>query len=235
MEPTSMRWRCTVVFLVVFALCETAVAGTGSRWGRPQRTQVAKARVRSVELHPKDGVLVGRIEVTRGAARPIGIFVTGRGVEELRNDGPPGWFDVTALRGKRVLDVGTGDGQLVVELRRAGVDAFGIDLVRAPAIPAGAPWFAQADAADPGAMKRLGRGGRRFDVALSSYAVFLYEGAETQAVALRGMRDLVVRGGLVRLVGVRDLGETERVARSLGGLDVVSRDHATRSLELRRR
>lgn len=230
-----MRWRRPILLLVLLALSGgTALAG-GPRRARVKRPSVAKARLVSVELHPKDGVLLGRVEVARGAAKPIPVFVTGRGVEELRKDGPPGWFDVAALRGKRVLDVGTGDGQLVVELRRAGVDAFGIDLVRAPAIPAGAPWFAQADAADPAAMKRLGRGGRRFDVAVSSYAVFLYEGAATQAVALRAMRDLVVPGGLVRLVGVRDLAETERVARSLGGLDVVSRDPATRSLELRRR
>ena len=218
--------------LLVLALASGTGLAAGPRKGRVKRARVARARIVSTELHPKDGVLLGRIEVTRGAAKPIGIFVTGRGVEQLRQDGPPAWFDVAALRGKRVLDVGTGDGQLVVELRRAGIDAVGIDLVRAPTIPADAPWFAQVDAADPAAMKRLGRG--TFDLAISSYAVFLYEGPATQTAALRSMRELVRPGGLLRLVGVRDLAETERLARALN-LTVASRDPATRSLELRRR
>jgi SAM-dependent methyltransferase len=76
----------------------------------------------------RDGAATPMIEVERGQGRSSTIYTrSDAGFERAFPKNNPSDFN-----GQRVLDMGCGGGRAVKELRAAGVEAFGIDLIIEP-------------------------------------------------------------------------------------------------------
>ena len=144
------------------------------------------------------------ITVLRGDQR-IYYGRTNRGYDELRGDFkhlvamfPPELLDVETLRGKRVLDAGTGDGKLVIDLRDMGIDAVGIDIFLTPAQQANPKAFIQSD------LRSTPLPEDSVDIVYSTFSIFSYEWDNHKV-----LRDVIVElkrvlkaGGLVRLAPI---------------------------------
>ncbi|MBI5630143.1 MAG: methyltransferase domain-containing protein [Elusimicrobia bacterium] len=91
---------------------------------------------RLVNIDPINMVSLMRNMAAQAA---VPVRASNRGISQLRGENRNGQFDpsrasfpgelldVSLLRGQRVLDVGSGRGRFVEELRQAGVDAVGLD------------------------------------------------------------------------------------------------------------
>lgn len=67
-----------------------------------------------------------------GASEPSYYNRTNRGVEELFFFYQPRVLSAATWRGKKVLDVGCGGGRFVEQLRKDGVEAYGLDIALTP-------------------------------------------------------------------------------------------------------
>ena len=84
---------------------------------------------------------------------------------------------INFLKGKRVLDVGVGQGQFVEDLQQAQIDATGIDIFLLPELRH-LPYFRQADAVD------LPYENNSIDVITSHFSIFYYEFTNRQLLSL---------------------------------------------------
>lgn len=118
-------------------LCERALYGSG----------VVKPRVRAMLHEPRTS------EFRRLEQRAYYAFTYDlTALRELAYY-PDQYLSIHFFRNKRVLDLNCGYGYLVEELRRAGVDAIGLD-VQLTRYQLSKPYFMQASAADTGLPER---------------------------------------------------------------------------------
>src|SRR5262249_23628843 len=125
------------------------------------------------------------------------------------------FFDVEWLRGKIVLDAGTGAGQLVHDLRAQGITAFGADIIKGKPIQGDIRHMILADLTDPRDIARVRRRianatgtDGRVEVLFHNFGVAQYW-METPEVAendknifalLRGFKDLLKLEGSIRMI-----------------------------------
>ncbi|MGE4132665.1 MAG: class I SAM-dependent methyltransferase [Bdellovibrionales bacterium] len=117
---------------------------------------------------------------------------TGRGLESAFFKG---LVEEENLKDKTVLDVGTGEGVLVKELRAAGVDAYGTDI------------FLTQEQLDTGFLfpadtEALPFYPQQFDVVVSSHSTFYYShDADLMARQLRELKRVLTTGGHILIFG----------------------------------
>lgn len=108
--------------------------------------------------------------VQRGTTQ-IEYLRTNRGLDEMHDDNvyPRSFLRLSSLKGKRILDAGCGDGKLVYQMRAAGIDAIGVDIVLNERQLREKEIFQQGD------LRRLELPDESVDVIYSSWSVFSYE------------------------------------------------------------
>ncbi|NUP07520.1 MAG: methyltransferase domain-containing protein [Polyangiaceae bacterium] len=129
--------------------------------------------------------------------------ITDKTLEVLVERGAPEWaVELESLRGRTVIDVGSGHGAFTRQLQAAGADATGVDIAGVPPQLPGGPKFKQGDAS------KLPFPDASFDVAFSNWSVFYYydrilSNNITDACLAELVR--VVRpGGEIRLIRVHE-------------------------------
>lgn len=106
------------------------------------------------------------------------------------------------LAGKKVLDAPSGDGALVHELRKMGIDATGLDIHLTPD-QKNSGFFIEAD------MLNSGLPSNHFDVVISTEGPLSYDARDAAPEALRKMR-------------ARTFEELARVTKSAGGIMILT-------------
>lgn len=144
------------------------------------------------------------ITVTRGNQR-IYYGRTNRGYDELRGEYkhlvamyPPALLNAEDLRGKRVLDAGTGDGKLVTDLREMGIDAVGIDIFLNPEQQEQSEAFIQSD------LRSTPLPANSIDVVYSTFSIFSYEWDNHKVLreVIIELRRVLKNGGVVRVAPI---------------------------------
>lgn len=136
--------------------------------------------------------------------------------------------DPKEFAGKKVLDIGCGGGALVTDLRVAGVDAYGIDVVLDPA-SRGSSFLFQRDALHTGFEDSS------VDVVISNLSIFSYEkknvelmkGAISEVHRILKKRSFFKKGGIVYLKG----GYPEEVILGMPEFRVLEKTEAGITLE----
>ncbi len=119
------------------------------------------------------------------------------------------------LIGKRVLDVGAGNGVLVRDLRAQGVDAYGTDIFLTRE-QLGTGYLFPADTAN------LPFQDKQFDVAISSISSFNYSNSDS--IHLRHLQEIsrvVKPGGLILIFGI-NWEPFQGALRNMPNLEVIS-------------
>ncbi len=120
--------------------------------------------------------------------------VTSRSRESVIRDGgyDANDLDVHSLQGKRVLDIGSGNGNFVREMKALGVDIYGVDKERRTA-PDTCPTCYMADA------RRTPFADSNFDVGFSTWSLFWFADRAVQAEAFREIIRIFKNGAKIHL------------------------------------
>ncbi len=101
-------------------------------------------------------------------------------------------LDLNKLKGKKVLDIGSGEGGFVKDLRKNDINAFSIDFNKAKHVNIGSHCRANAT--------QMPFKSGIFDVIYSTWSLFSYsESQEIQIKALKEMSRVLKQGGKIRL------------------------------------
>jgi len=167
-------------------------------------------------VHFRDGSLAA-IKVTAPAGKEVYYLRTARPLSEYSI--PPQHF--SNLTGQKVLDVGTGDGLAVDQLRRAGVGAEGLDIYLSSSQRAKG-YFHQADVAQTG----LPDG--QYDSILANQTVFTYiaarRGGPDFDYGLRVMTELarITRPGGQVMIGAAKAHDLQDIVDNIPGLSIAA-------------
>ncbi len=129
----------------------------------------------------------------------------------------------------RILDMGTGDGAFVMDMRDSGIEAYGLDIRESPTWQ-GHDYFRRAP------MQNSGFPDGHFDVIYTTSSIFSYPYAEhlpphiaamVESVtptdlenALREMKRILHDRGLIRIYGVSNPQLVMSLCESIGGLRI---------------
>lgn len=128
---------------------------------------------------------------------------------------PTSFFNPAELKGKDVLDVGTGGGNLVLDMRGMGAKAVGIDIQSHLNHAKYPDFFKIADAKNTGFISES------FDMIYSSWSVFSYaEKFNFKVEVLTELKRILKKGGKVRL-GAISPHEIKKVAKEVGAFEVT--------------
>lgn len=153
------------------------------------------------QIMPLDGSTVrvssDSVEVSLGDEAPVSFLRTNRNILDLTTIDahfPKSFLNPKNLRGKKVLDLACGEGRAVEDLRRAGVNAFGLDVYLSPYMKT-KPYFIRASA------HHTGLPDGRFDVIYSSQGPFTYLSEQNEIVTLmlNEAHRLLKTGGVLRI------------------------------------
>lgn len=110
---------------------------------------------------------------------------------------PVRFFRYSDLNGMDVLDVGTGGGQLVVDMMKLGAKVIGIDISPSPNFIKHRKWFKKANALHTGFAKNS------FDRIFSSWSIFMApENVAFKEDVLIELKRILRPGGKIRLCGI---------------------------------
>lgn len=147
-------------------------------------------------------------------------FPTGRSINELIQEKayPEFFFKEEELKEKTILDVGTGKGQTVLEMRNLGANAFGIDIFPYEEHAKNPQYFTIADAADTKFPDKS------FDMIYSAYSIFSFkdETIEFREKVLNEMKRILKDGGKIRLGALID--NMKGLVNKVGGLEITKED-----------
>lgn len=148
-----------------------------------------------------------------------GYIRTNRSIYDLMEEGtyPANFFAPSDLNGKDVLDVGTGGGQVVLDLQKRGAKAIGIDIY---SYPEHSELYKIADAADTKLPEKS------YDRIYSAWSIFSFKSEKNdfKIKTLNEMKRILKDEGRIRL-GALFLGIKELVKRA-GGLKITAEDTA---------
>lgn len=120
MNHTPLRSRLFVCLLFVFE--------SHPAWGQSDGKDAATCKKALGEYRDDNPYYQPYVRVDRGGQ--IAAYERkNRDLDEITRLYGTSRVDITTLRGKRILDAGTGGGQFVLDLRHEGVNAVGMDLV----------------------------------------------------------------------------------------------------------
>lgn len=131
----------------------------------------------------------------------------------------PFWFFKSSdLEGKEVLDVGTGGGQLVLDLRKKGANAIGIDIFPYPEHAQNPELFQIADATDTKFPDKS------FDRIYSAMSIFSFrdDNFEFKLKTLNEMKRILKNDGRIRLGGL--LSDFKKLFQQTDGLKITAED-----------
>lgn len=152
--------------------------------------------------------------------------ITGRSYDVLEKGTYPPRYLNDLTPDMRILDVGTGDGQFVEDLRDKGMSlAEGIDI--GDALPEDKPYLKQV------AIEDVDYPENTFDRMFSSYSIFCYPEPESfQKTALEKMAKILKPGGKIRLAPLRNKEELKSIVEQVPGLQVTDEGPADRYIEM---
>ena len=180
------------------------------------------------ELAPALGTLRNEYSVEVAVGNHSTSFQrTNRGIEGLISEGGPiveKALKSPELRGKNVLDAGTGDGQLTFQLRQSEVNAIGLDIALKPSQKT-FPFFVERDIRDTGFPDGF------FELSFSAFSVFYYPHLEElsphfREEALLELSRVTRPGGhilIVALTGTRGIPESSIRMITYNGRDETAR------------
>lgn len=138
-------------------------------------------------------VRVGEVGLAFGNTRVRGNMVrTRRDEKGYKKEFSPEFVDREALKGRKVLDVGCGGGEFVLDLLDAHIDAVGLDQVLSPGQRKSAA-FVEAQA------ERMPFADDSFDVVYTTNAVLLHGNPEQQRQSVQEIVRVTRSGGAVYL------------------------------------
>jgi SAM-dependent methyltransferase len=154
--------------------------------------------------------------------------ITGRGYDVLQRTTYPPEYLADLTPDMRILDVGTGDGSFVEDLRNRGfTGAEGIDI--GDALPDDKPYLKQV------AIEDADYPDNTFDRIFSSYSIFCYpEPQSFQKAALEKMARILKPGGKIRLAPLRSAEELKALVREVPALAVTDEGAGDRCIELKK-
>lgn len=154
------------------------------------------------------------VTVVRGS-NSRGFMRTNRGYSELNDplvrykgkDSVTQAFSIDHLVKRKVLDIGTGDGQLVEDLRSMGVETEGLDIVLNTEQKT-KKYFIEAD------IREIPIRNESYDTIISAYNIFHYEhSSEFYLEAIKEMHRILKPGGELIIIdansGIKELYESE--------------------------
>lgn len=177
------------------ATCERALIAT--RLWKPTRQAGLEPSGASVESRG------GQVFVkTADQTSPTVFNLTNNSLFEMRDFKlyPDSFLRVSAFEGKKVLDLACGEGALVEDLRRQGIEALGLD-VNLNAYQQSKSYFVEASA------EKTGLADQSFDLIMSTQGPLTYRFSDLEfsAKVWREIHRLLKTGGVVRISPVYDL------------------------------
>lgn len=145
-----------------------------------------------------------------------GYSQTDRSIQDLINIKayPKEFFNPSDLNGKNVLDVGTGGSKFVLDLKKLGANAIGIDIHPHSDYKKYPELFKIADASDTKFSEKS------FDRIYSSGSVFTYnEDFSFKVKVLEELKRVLKDDGKIRL-GMASPEEIKQIAQKVGGLKI---------------
>lgn len=143
---------------------------------------------------------------------------TNRSILRLLETGsyPDTFFESSELAGKDILDVGTGGGQFVLDMRRLGAKAVGIDIAPHPNFKKHPNFFKLADAIDTKFPDKS------FDRIYSSWSIFSFnkDCLDFQVKALKELGRILKDDGRIRL-GMVTPESIRQIVKNVDGLVMV--------------
>lgn len=120
------------------------------------------------------------------------------------------------IRGKNILDVGTGGGQIVLDMNKLGANAIGLDIAPSPNFKKYPKMFLVADAADTKLPEKS------FDLIYSAWSIFSLgeDNIDFKIKALKELKRILKDNGKIRL-GCVDSDEIAELAKEVGGLKIA--------------
>lgn len=144
-------------------------------------------------------------------------YSTNRNIKTLINERtyPDSFFDLSDLKDKDVLDVGTGGGAMVIEMKALGINATGIDISHTQIFDKYPAFFKVLDASNT----KLPNSS--LDRIYSSWSIFTYgEDFNFKVKVMNELKRVLKNGGNIRL-GRVNLREIKKIAKVVGGLKVT--------------
>lgn len=131
------------------------------------------------------------------------------------------WLDLDVIKkdNLKVLDVGSGQGVLVMEMRRRGIEADGVDF-NSPydGSPGVSQWFRREDIRTRTTLPE-----NHYDLVYSTFSLFSYDhvSAHERILALKEMARLTKTGGLVRIAPFSDVEKMRKYLNDVPELELL--------------
>lgn len=197
-----LAWTLLLVFIQALQTVSSGFAASWPEFLRPRRAKRCIVEVKNAIVNPygADGLTVGQVEYEyRDGEKVMGKTTfdqTERGFDDHVGVYPPEIYNYHFLRGKRVLDVGTGAGRWVKDVVRNGVDAVGID-AHLPKKLQGNPRFHEQSFTD------LKFKDHSFDVVISSVMFHYQMPLEVVRQGLAEMGRVCKPGGIILIKPIK--------------------------------
>lgn len=143
---------------------------------------------------------------------------TNRTIDKLLKETnyPKKFFNQQELKDKTILDVGTGGGNVVLEVQKMGADALGIDIEHHQNFKKYPHLLMQMDARKTNFQKE------EFDMIYSSWAMFTFGAQPDMQKTLQEFKRILKPDGKIRL-GAITFKQVNKAVKKVGGLKITDR------------